>query len=165
MIGIGFDAWVVEGLDLRLKRGLGKAAYVLSAFRQFLRYRPRRYRVEIDGRTFPATSVVIAKGHYYGGRFVVAPAARLDQPALHVALFERAGRWNLLRYALALLGNRLDRLPDVRIVLAVAVKVSGEPGEAIQADGDLLARLPLRVTLVTQPITLVAADNYAASPS
>lgn len=159
MIGVGFDARVVEGLDLGLKRALGKVAYVLSAFRQFLRYRPRRYQVEIDGRTFPATSVVIAKGHYYGGRFVVAPAARLDEPSLHVALFERAGRWNLLRYALALLGNRLDRLPDVRIVPAVAVKVSGEPGEAIQADGDLLARLPLRVTLVKQPIALVTAES------
>lgn len=159
MIGIGFDARVVEGLNLRLKRALGKFAYVLSALSQFLRYRPRRYQVEIDGTWYPASSVVIAKGHYYGGRFIVAPMARLDEPSLYVTLFERSGRWNLLRYAAAFLGNRLGRLPDVRTVSATAVKVSGEVGEPIQADGDLLAALPLRVTLVKQPIALVAAET------
>jgi YegS/Rv2252/BmrU family lipid kinase len=158
MIGVGFDARVVEGLNLRLKRAVGKFAYVLSALGEFLRYRPRRYQVEIDGTAYPASSVVIAKGRYYGGRFIVAPEARLDQPSLYVALFERSGRWNLVRYAAAFLGNRLDRLPDVRILPATAVMVSGEAGEPIQADGDLLAVLPLRVTLVRQPLALIAAE-------
>ncbi len=159
MIGVGFDARVVEGLNLRLKRALGKIAYVLSALGALLRYRPRCYQVNIDGTSYHASSVVIAKGHYYGGRFIVAPKARLDEPSLYVALFERGGRWNLFRYAVAFVGNRLERLPDVRVLPATAIQVSGEPGEPIQADGDLLAVLPLRVTLVKQPIALIAAET------
>jgi diacylglycerol kinase (ATP) len=157
MVGIGFDARVVERLDLRLKRALGKIAYALSALGQLLRYRPRQYQVEIDGRRFTAAAVVVAKGHYYGGRFVVAARARLEEPFLHVAIFERAGRWNLLRYAWALLADRIDRLPDVRVLPATSVTVRGPDGEAVQADGDLVAALPLSVTLAERPLSLVTA--------
>ncbi|MFI4988697.1 MAG: diacylglycerol/lipid kinase family protein [Alphaproteobacteria bacterium] len=157
MIGVGFDARVVEGLDLRLKRALGKLAYGLAALGRLCRYRAERYQVEIDGVPFTAAALVIAKGHYYGGRFVVAAHARLDEPRLHVALFERAGRWNLVRYAWALLAGRMDHLKDVRIVEGCSVAVRGRAGEAVQADGDLVACLPLAVTLAEEPLALVTA--------
>ena len=157
MVGVGFDARVVARLDLRLKRAIGKIAYLLAALGQLVAYRAPHYLVEIDGRSFRAAALVIAKGHYYGGHFSIAPAARVDEPQLYVALFERAGRWNLLRYALALLMGRLGRLSDVRVVPARAVSVRGEPGEAVQADGDLVATLPLAVTLAEAPLALVTA--------
>ncbi len=159
MVGVGFDARVVEGLDLRLKKALGRLAYALAALGRLCRYRAERYQVEIDGQPFTAAALVIAKGHYYGGRFVVAAEARLDEPRLHVALFERTGRWNLLRYAWALLAGRVDRLADVRILPAHSVAVSGRAGEAVQADGDLVAALPLAVTLADAPLALVTSGR------
>ena len=113
--------------------------------------------MDVDGKRFTAAAVVIAKGHYYGGRFIVARHARLDEPRLQVALFERAGRWNLLRYAAALLTDRVARLRDVRILPAVAVTVHGPDGEAVQADGDLVTELPISVTLAERPLALVGA--------
>jgi YegS/Rv2252/BmrU family lipid kinase len=166
MVGIGFDARVVADLDLGLKRALGRIAYALAALRQLLAYRARRYIVEIDGRPFAAAAVVIAKGHYYGGRFTIAPDARLDAPRLYVALFACPGRWNLMRYAWGLLSGRMDRLSDVRVVPASTVSVRAEPaglaepdapGEAAQADGDLAATLPLAITLADATLALVTA--------
>jgi YegS/Rv2252/BmrU family lipid kinase len=158
MVGVGFDARVVERLDLKLKRALGKLAYVASALGQLVCYRATPYTVEIDGKHFPAAAVLIAKGHYYGGRFVIAADARLDQPRLHVALFERPGRWNLLRYAFALGLDRIARLPDVRILPATSVTVRGPAGEAVQADGDLVTALPLTISLAARPLALVTAS-------
>lgn len=157
MVGVGFDARVVERLDLGLKRSLGKLAYVASALGQLVRYRPIRYQVEVDGKPYPAAAVLIAKGHYYGGRFVIAADARLDQPRLHVALFERPGRWNLLRYAFALASDRIGRLSDVRILPATSVTVRGPLGELVQADGDLVTALPLTISLAERPLELVTA--------
>lgn len=157
MVGVGIDARVVERIDLRLKRAAGKLAYVASALSAIARYRRSTYQIEIDGCRYDAAFAVIAKGHFYGGRFVVAPLARLDEPSLQVALFERAGRWNLLRYAAALLLDRMDKLPDVRVLPAKSVRVSGPLGEAVQADGDLAASLPLSVILAEQPLSLVGA--------
>lgn len=155
MVGIGFDARVVEGLHLGLKRSFGKAAYVTSALGALARHRAGDYSVEIDGTIFPAAAVVIAKGHYYGGRFVVAARARLEEPILQVALFAGARRGDLLRYARALAANRIEALGDVRVLPAREVRVTGLAGERVQLDGDLVADLPLVATICAAPITIL----------
>jgi len=157
MVGVGFDARVVEELDLKLKRLIGKAAYALSALGQLMSYRSQRYQVEIGHERFSAAAIVVAKGHYYGGRFVIAARARLEDPQLHVAIFERPGRWNLVRYAWALITDRLDRLRDVVILPATKLTVHGPDGEGVHADGDLIASLPLSVALAERPLALVTA--------
>jgi diacylglycerol kinase (ATP) len=157
MVGVGIDARVVERLDLRLKRIAGKLAYVVSALSALLRYSAERYELEIDGRRYQVAAAVIAKGHFYGGRFVLARDARLSEPSLHAVLLERSGRWNALRYAVAIARGRLDRLKDVRVIEARRVLVFGPAGEAVQADGDLAAFLPVLVGLAERPLALVGA--------
>jgi YegS/Rv2252/BmrU family lipid kinase len=155
MAGVGFDAHVVANVDLRLKRRLGKGAYVLESIRQLFRFRFPRYRVTVDGQAFEAASVIVAKGHYYAGRYVCAPEARLDRPEFHVCLFERGGRWNAIRYALALARGRLPRLADFRIVPGRSVTIEGPPGDPVQGDGDVIARLPARIEIAPQPLRLI----------
>jgi YegS/Rv2252/BmrU family lipid kinase len=155
MSGVGFDAHVVANVDLGLKRRIGKAAYVLESLRQLLRFRFPRYRVTIDGQSFEAASVIVAKGHYYAGRYVCAPAARLDQAEFHVCLFERGGRWNAIRYAIALALGRLPKLADFRIVRGRAIAIDGPVGDPVQGDGDIIAELPVRIELAPQPLRLM----------
>jgi len=155
MTGVGFDARVVAGIDPALKRALGKAAYVVSACGALARFAPSRYAVEIDGTRHEAAGLIIAKGHFYGGRFVVAAQARLEEPMLQAALFAGAGRGDVLRYAAALALNRVETLGDVRVVPAREVRVAGPAGEAVQLDGDLAATLPLVVTVAARPIALL----------
>ena len=155
MAGVGFDARVVEGIDLAWKRRTGKAAYLASALACLARLKPARYEVEIDGVGACAASLVIAKGHYYGGRFVVASGARLDEPMFEVALFERGTRFDVLRYAAALGANRIAGLPDARILRGVRVRVAGPVGERVQIDGDLGTSLPLEATIAPRPIAML----------
>jgi len=155
MAGIGFDARVVEGIDLAWKRTAGKAAYVASALGCLARLKPAHYEVEIDGKAYCAASLVVAKGHYYGGRFVVAAGARLEEPAFEVALFERGTRLDVLRYAVALGANRIAALSDTRVVRGTRVRVAGPVGERVQIDGDLGATLPLEATIAPRPLALL----------
>jgi YegS/Rv2252/BmrU family lipid kinase len=157
MLGVGIDARIVEAIDPRLKRATGMLAYVVSGIRSVLRYRPVRYGLEIDGRSYQAAGIIVAKGHFYGGRFVVARAARLDTPSLHAVLMERPGRWNILRYGLAIALGRLGQLRDVRIVEGRIVVIDGPAGEPAQTDGDLAGRLPLTVSLAARPLFLTGA--------
>ena len=154
MLGIGIDARIVDGIDLRLKRLAGKLAYVVSGIESVLNYRPVRYDVAIDGRPYAAAGVIVAKGHFYGGRFVAARRARLDAPTLHAVLMERPGRWNVLRYGAAIARGRLDSLADVRIVEGRAIVIDGPVGETVQSDGDLACALPLRIGLAEKPLFL-----------
>jgi len=156
MAGIGFDARVVDGVSLRLKRVLGKGAYVIEALRQFILHPGSLYRVLVDGNAFMASSVIVANGRYYGGHYLLAPAADLASEGFQVCLFERSGRWNLLRYLLAVVTSRVPRLTDCRVVEGRRVYVSGGTGnEPVQGDGDTVSRLPVLIEAVPNAIKLV----------
>lgn len=161
MAGIGFDAHVVARVDPVLKRWTGKLAYVLASLRQIVDHRDRMYAVTIDGRAYRAASVIVAKGHFYGGRFVVAPQARLDEPCLHICLFGRTGRWPAIRYAAALLFGLLHRLPDVTLVRALKVEIAGPAGEPVQVDGDLDGQLPITIDIDDRALRLAVPADAA----
>ena len=152
MAGVGFDAHVVAGVSPRLKRLLGRGAYVLEVLRQLVSFSFPTYRVSIDGMEHEAASVIVARGRYYGGRFVVAPEARLDRAELHVCMFRRGGVWRTIRYALALALGKLPELSDVEIVTGRRVVIDGPVGDPVQGDGDIIARLP--VTIELSPVAL-----------
>ena len=155
MAGTGFDAHVVQHVDLALKRRIGKAAYALQILRQLRRFAFPEYTVTIDGASWKAASVLVANAHFYGGRFVCAPEARMDSPVLHVCLFERAGRWYVAAYALALLLGFLHRMPGYRILPAKHIEIRHPDGAAIQSDGDFVGLTPAQVTVMPRAAWLV----------
>ena len=93
MLGVGLDAQVVHRLPKRLKRLLGRGAYVLQTMRELLRYDYEPIRLRIDGRPAEAASVIVSKGTLYAGQYLLAPGARPGEPGFTVALFEGRGPW------------------------------------------------------------------------
>lgn len=172
MAGVGFDAAVVERIDPRLKRLLGKGAYVVGSLRELFRTQGDRYRVTLDGEVVEAAAVVLANGRNYGGRFVLAPSASLAAADLQVCLFLRSGRLAIIRYfvaiALGLPGRwgslshvaaaalgLLPRPADYRVVPATHVTVSGPKGDPVQGDGDIIARLPLEAGVTSERLAVI----------
>jgi len=154
MAGIGFDADVVGKVDLRWKRLLGRAAYGLASTGRWFAYRPHLFRLTIDGAPYQAASVVVSRGRHYAGPFIAAPQASLAVAELHVCLFERTGRAAVLRYGSALLRNALPRTAFYRVVGARQVEIQGHDGQIVQADGDIVATLPLQLDVAEQAIRL-----------
>jgi YegS/Rv2252/BmrU family lipid kinase len=161
MAGAGFDAKVVAGVSARLKRRLGRAAYVWRSLVEARRYRPVRYRVEIDGGCHEASSVIVTRSRHYAGPYVVAPGATLSQPLLHVCLFERWGRSHTFRFGLALLLGRLPHAGGYRVVTGREVRVSvlSDAGEGreqpVQIDGDNALTLPVSIGLAAGAVRLL----------
>jgi len=161
MAGAGFDAKVVAGVSTALKRRWGRAAYVWRSLIETRRYRPVRYAVDIDGVRHEAASVIVTRSRHYAGPFVVAPAAALAEPLLHVCLFERWGRAQTLRFGLALLLGRLPQTGGYRVVAGreVRIAVSSDAGEAgrqpVQIDGDDALTLPVSIGLAAESVRLL----------
>jgi len=161
MAGAGFDAKVVAGVTALLKRRLGRAAYVWRSMIETHRYRPVRYAVEIDGTSYEAASAIVTRARMYAGPYVVAPLARLSEPLLHVCLFERWGRWQTLRFGLALLRGRLPRTGGFRVVTGRSVRISvtedaGELGrQPVQIDGDDALALPVSIAVAARAVRLL----------
>jgi diacylglycerol kinase family enzyme len=165
MAGIGFDARVVAAVPMPVKRWFGKAAFVAAALLGAFRYSLGNYTVTVDGRSYTASSVVVANGHFYGGRFSCAPLARLEDPLLYACLFLKTGPLRALRYGLWLLLGRLHRLDDVTIVPGERVTVEGRIGEPVQVDGDIVTRAPATVWVAGTALNLVMPDPISSPPT
>lgn len=155
MAGVGFDAAVVAGVGTVLKRRLGKGAYVWRMVVELFRYSFPVFTVTIDGVAYPCASAIVAKGHFYGGRFVCAPDAKLTDADFQVCLFLSAGRLAVLRYALALGMGGLHKLRDVKLVRGRDIRIDGPIGAPVQGDGDIIATLPATLSIVANPITVL----------
>jgi YegS/Rv2252/BmrU family lipid kinase len=155
MAGAGFDAHVVAGVSVPMKRWLGKGAYVLSTLHQLLVFTFPTYEVLIDNTARRVASVIVTNARYYGGRFVCAPDASLESDTLQVCLFERAGRLAAIGYALALFTGRLPELSTYRVIEARRVEIRGRPGEPLQGDGDVIGQLDVAIEVLPNALELI----------
>jgi diacylglycerol kinase (ATP) len=157
MCGVGMDARIVDRTSLRLKKKIGKLAYVLQGLRELTANVPRRYWVEIEGsEMIEVSSVIVAKSRFYGGEFQLAPKANLRKPELQVCLFLRNGRWSTLLYIIGMGTGHIDRMPGYRTVSALSVRISGHDGDPAQIDGDTRSCLPLMIRLGERPLQVIA---------
>jgi diacylglycerol kinase (ATP) len=159
MTGVGFDAEVVDGLDLDLKRRFGKLAFLWSILLRLWRYRPVEYDLVVEGaagsQRHCAASAIASKARYYAGPFVLAPAAGLADRSFQLALFKRGGRRAALTCLLALAGGFLHRLRQVEIATVTSARFSHPTGAPVQIDGDSPGRLPITIRIATRPLLLI----------
>jgi diacylglycerol kinase family enzyme len=114
--------------------------------------------VEANGAEHRAAGVIAARGRFYAGPFVVAPGADPAVPVLDLVLFHRGGRMAILGYAAALLLGRLPRSKDVTILRARSAIVSGSRRLPVQADGEIVGRLPVTIEIADQPVFLIQPE-------
>ena len=142
--GIGIDARMLERTPVALKRRVGVLAYVfggMRATRQALAEGPFRARITVDGATHDveAVSVLVANvGTILGGRFALAPSAREDDGLLDVCVYAARSVPQALRVAWRGWRRLFPSDGLTRFYRAVHVRVSVEPPQRAQADGDLL---------------------------
>ena len=154
MLGAGFDAQVVHNLPLRLKRAIGRTAYVAQSVRELVRYRFRPICVRIDGVESEAASVIVTKGHFYAGTFMLAPGATPTDRGFTVAMFAGNGPFAAMAYGAALPLNLMPYMRGLRLIRAEEVVITSSFVPA-QADGDPAGAGPITVTNAPNPINVV----------
>jgi len=155
MASSGFDAAIVAAVNPRLKRHTGRLAFAWAILRGLWRYRACELCVRVDGVDHRAATVIAAKGRFYAGPYVIAPLADLAEPMLDLVLFQRSGRLAVLRYLTALLLGSLPRRRDIAFLRAHEAFVSADEAVPVQADGEIVAQLPVRIAVAGQPLQLV----------
>lgn len=155
MAGVGFDAEVVHQVDLRLKRYLGKLAYVVSALRIF--FGPPLPTIELtldDGSQLQGHGVIIGNGRFYGGRFSLTPGASLQEDRFEVCLLQKAGRLNLLHFLLRMLLHRPLAPAGGKLFKARELTLRGD-AVSVQIDGDPHGRLPMKFRVLSGELVMV----------
>ncbi len=155
MAGVGFDAQVVAGVNARLKKLLGKGAYVVGALAQALRHRSQAVQVCMpNGQILTGYGAIISNARCYGGTFQITPKACLTEESLEVFILRNAGLSALLKLSLRMLLRRPVSPALGEIIRTREVTLSGD-SVSVQLDGDFFGFLPLHFTTSFGEITLV----------
>jgi diacylglycerol kinase family enzyme len=147
---VGPDSAAVARISPRLKRLIGRLAYVVAFCPVLLDWPRQRIRLQVDGRTLDCEAFYLAKGRYFAGPWSFAPQAGVDQPVLHLVAFARMRRRNFLAFVWVLLrGRPVERLNGVTCVTCTALTAESAAHLPVQADGDIVASLPVTIRLGT----------------
>ena len=145
MVSVGYDAAVVDDLARCRGRSISHLSYLAPMLRQFLRWRPPRLEVVVDGERLEVSGgcgsamrgwLVVANSRQYAARLNPAPMADMSDGLLDVVYVPMRSRMGLLR---RMISYRLGR--QARDTAAVhrrgrEVEVRVDPSQFWQLDGD-----------------------------
>ena len=155
MAGAGFDAQVVDKVDPAVKRYLGKAAYALETVGAFVRADAHRPTLLVDGRELATSSAIVVNARYYGGRFVLSKSADPFAPSMDLCLFHKAGRQAIFGYLVRVALGLIEDSPVYSIERVSSFDITGPDGAPIQADGDIVARAPVRISMAERSLAAI----------
>jgi diacylglycerol kinase (ATP) len=168
--GIGVDAALFYKLNAGLKARLGMAAYVGESLRQWALQKFYPFRVEWfdparqEKRSEVVTQLLAVRIANFGGVLKqLAPGADLSRDDLRLVLFKTASRARYLRFATGRLIGRAWNDPHIELVHATQVSClpyrdDDQPRHPVihaEADGELLGRLPVQISVVPNALNLL----------
>jgi diacylglycerol kinase (ATP) len=155
MAGVGLDAALVREVNPRLKRLAGQGAFWFAALQQFVRWEPRRFLVEVEGRRYEATFALLANAACYAGAMRIAPHASMESDHLDLCLIDWTDRRRFVRHARAGFTGTLAGLPGVTYLKVRSATALGNDAVSVQVDGELLGQLPMTFACVPAALSLV----------
>jgi YegS/Rv2252/BmrU family lipid kinase len=164
--GVGVDGVFFSRLDSRLKQRLGYLLYLLEALRlalthTFPMFRASFFELGSDApRSEEASQILAVRISNFGGLVHnLAPGAALGNDNLHVIAFKTRSRLRYLRFMVAVWLQRHTYSNTIELVDCSAVECSDLAGAKersfVEADGELLGTLPVRIEVVPQSLTLL----------
>ncbi len=156
MAGIGLDASIVQGVNLKLKKSFGKGAYFASGLDFLARMPITPFSIKFNERHHESTFTVISNAASYAGNFTIAPGASIDDDKLNVCVFNSRSRLVYLAYAALSLIGRHTISPGVVYQEAGKAYANSSDEAPVQLDGDVMGKLPMNFEIVPAALRIFA---------
>jgi YegS/Rv2252/BmrU family lipid kinase len=168
--GIGADAQLMYRLDARLKRRFGYALYLVEAFRVWATSPFPLFEATFttDGsdaaRVVHASQLLAVRVRSFGGVLrELAPGATLRKGSLQLLAFKTRSRFRFMRFLLAVLFRRHTFSGEIELLEVSSVECRARNGSTarlfVEADGEVLGSLPVRIEIEPQALTLLIPPN------
>jgi YegS/Rv2252/BmrU family lipid kinase len=167
--GIGADALLMARLDSRLKRRIGYVLYLIEAVRLWATHPfPLFYAELVQNGTgtrqrIEVSQVLAVRVRSFGGVLRrLAPGATIHNQNLQLIAFRTQSRLQYLRFLIAVVMGRptyddVIQLHDSEHVECHATK--GKDALYVEADGEVLGHLPVRISVVPDALTLLVPQG------
>ena len=162
MAGAGIDAQAVANLDMRLKRRIGKLAYVWPVLRAIFAPTPL-ITARLDGVPHRARWAVMCKSSRYAGGFRLSPDSSIAQPGLIAVLCTARTRLGLIVDILMIGAGYARRAPHLDFVAFRRAHLSADRDVPVQVDGEPFGTLPLKVETDRLPVYICVPANVTTA--
>src|SRR5690606_38680677 len=134
--GIGFDATVSDRFANEKVRG--PVGYFKAILTEISTYKPKQYRLDIDGRVFDreAFMISVANSPQYGNNAYVAPQASVTDGILDVCIVHRFPLYTIPMMVFHLFNRTADQSEYVEIIPGREIRIEREAADAIHLDGE-----------------------------
>lgn len=167
--GVGADALLMARMDPALKRRFGYFLYLVEAFRIWASHPFPLFEASfLNGHGFPrvehASQLLAVRVRSFGGALGrLAPGASLRGQNLVLIAFKTRKRLRYLRFLLAVIAARQTFSREVELITADSVAcrpaTDSSPRIYVEADGEVLGHLPVRIEVAAETLTLLIPPN------
>ena len=134
--GVGFDAYVADLFSRCKKRGFW--SYSKLAFREFLLFKPNKFRLYINGKVLHRRAMLIsfANGNQYGYNAVISPDAIIDDGLIDVCIMRKPPFFLGPVMGICLFLRIVDKAGFVEIIRTNEVRIIQRKNYIAHIDGD-----------------------------
>ncbi len=159
VLGLGYDANVVERMLRQRGHVHGRIIYLLSALQELVRLKSHRVEAEVDGDCFHTDTVLFAVGLgcYFGGGMMITPGASPQGGRFQLVWGQHQSRLEVLHLLSKIYAGQHLCHPRVHTRYGRHVRVTAEPRAYVQAEGALIGQTPVEVEHYPMKLQFAAA--------
>lgn len=138
LAGIGFDGIVAQKYANTKIRGF--LSYLKIATEEYHKYKPKKYTIEINGRTIKrrALFIIFANSNQFGYNAPIAPEARVNDGLLDVVISDKPLLVEMPLIAGLMYWRKIDKSKYVDIIQASEVTVTSKKKRWVNIDGEAI---------------------------
>lgn len=136
MAGVGMDGLVAYKTKLSSKRGF--STYFKGALWESVKYKNRRYKVEVDGKEYDGKflSVNVANGSMFGYNFTIAPDADTSDGLMNTLMIHDAHKMDYFGNAWRFFAKRIHKSQLASTEKSTNIKITAYEDSYMHIDGE-----------------------------
>jgi YegS/Rv2252/BmrU family lipid kinase len=161
MAGAGLDALAVETVDWKLKKRIGRYAYIVSMLKAL------RSGLPVVTASSPRQSasgelILLGNGRYYGGAFALFRKASFQDGLLDVCVIPKVTPNEVFRYAWAYVVQRDIVSRDEHYFQTDSLQLAAPKRTPFELDGENVGCLPAAISIRRQVLRIVVGPSHPA---
>jgi YegS/Rv2252/BmrU family lipid kinase len=134
--GIGFDGLVAYRFSQDKRRGF--LAYARIVAEEYPNYKPRKYKIQINGKTIKTRALFIgfANSDQFGYNTTIAPHAKIDDGLLDIIIMQKPSIIEIPLLANLLYWRMIDKWKNMKIIKASELTVEMRKKRWVNVDGE-----------------------------
>lgn len=171
LVGVGFEAEVVEKADRETKNRLGMLAYILAGVKQLQEFESFEAKIETDEKVITVTAAAVTVANAAPPTSILAQGSAgiiYDDGLLDLTVVAPANRAGAIASAYHLLqtafrGDAAER-DDIGYLRAKRIKVTTDPPQKVVLDGEIIGTTPIDVECIPGGLTIFVPVTEEVQP-